>query len=161
MLVSEFDALPADATAAALTEVCASPAWARALVAGRPYRSRAALLTHADAVLAGLGEDEVDAALAGHPRIGERPTHTSSRREQLGVVGADAEVLAALAAGNRAYEDRFGHVYLVCASGRSAEDLLAVLHTRLGNDPATERGVLRGELAAINRLRLELLLAER
>ena len=99
-------------------------------------------------------------ALAGHPRIGERCAHASSRREQSGVAGAGAQVLDALAAGNRAYEERFGHVYLVCANGRPAGELLAVLRGRLGNDPATERRVLRAELREINRLRLERLLEE-
>jgi 2-oxo-4-hydroxy-4-carboxy-5-ureidoimidazoline decarboxylase len=69
-------------------------------------------------------------------------------------VSGDA-TLAALAEGNREYEARFGHVYLVCASGRSGEELLAVLRSRLGNDPATERRVVRAELGKINRLRLE------
>jgi 2-oxo-4-hydroxy-4-carboxy-5-ureidoimidazoline decarboxylase len=76
------------------------------------------------------------------------------------VAGADADVLAGLAEGNRVYEQRFGHVYLVCASGRSAEELLAVLRGRLDNDPVTERAVVRAELAAINRLRLDQLLGE-
>jgi 2-oxo-4-hydroxy-4-carboxy-5-ureidoimidazoline decarboxylase len=76
------------------------------------------------------------------------------------VAGADPTVLAALADGNRAYEERFGHVYLVCATGRSAEELLDVLRTRLGNDPATERAVALGELAAINRLRIARLFGE-
>jgi 2-oxo-4-hydroxy-4-carboxy-5-ureidoimidazoline decarboxylase len=74
------------------------------------------------------------------------------------VAGASPEVLAALAEGNRAYEERFGHVYLVCASGRSAEDLLSTLRSRLGNDPGEERAVALAELAAINRLRLGRLL---
>ena len=73
---------------------------------------------------------------------------------------ADAAVLAELADGNRLYEQRFGHVYLVCADGRPATELLAVLHGRLGNDPATERRVLRGELARINAIRLDRMLAE-
>lgn len=74
------------------------------------------------------------------------------------MAGASPEVLAALAEGNRAYEERFGHVYLVCASGRSAEDLLSTLRSRLGNDPGEERAVALAELAAINRLRLGRLL---
>ncbi|WP_281376118.1 2-oxo-4-hydroxy-4-carboxy-5-ureidoimidazoline decarboxylase, partial [Pseudonocardia pini] len=88
------------------------------------------------------------------PRIGDRAAEGTARREQAGVAGASAEVLDALAAGNRAYEERFGYVYLVCAAGRSAVELLDTLHARLGNDPAAERLVALGELAAINRLRL-------
>jgi 2-oxo-4-hydroxy-4-carboxy-5-ureidoimidazoline decarboxylase len=160
MQMVEFDRLPAAEAEAALLACCASPDWARQLAADRPYGSEDALLARADAVLAGLGEAQVDLALAGHPRIGERPLHASSVREQAGMAGADAETLAALAAGNRAYEERFGHVYLVCADGRPATELLAVLHARLGNDPATERVVLRGELGKINRIRLTRMLAE-
>jgi 2-oxo-4-hydroxy-4-carboxy-5-ureidoimidazoline decarboxylase len=158
MRMAEFDALPAVDAAAALRECCAAPEWARRLAAGRPYGSAPALLDRADAVLADLDEDQVDLALAGHPRIGERPVHAASVREQSGVAGAADEVRAALAAGNRAYEQRFGHVYLVCADGRPAADLLAVLRSRLDNDPATERAVLRAELAKINRIRLARLL---
>ncbi|MDO3638429.1 2-oxo-4-hydroxy-4-carboxy-5-ureidoimidazoline decarboxylase, partial [Mycolicibacterium arseniciresistens] len=88
------------------------------------------------------------------PRIGGRADNAASAREQAGVLAAGDDVRAELAAKNQAYELRFGHVYLVCASGRSAEDLLAVLTDRLTNDAATERRVLRKELAEINRLRL-------
>lgn len=160
MLLSEFDTLPPDDAARVLGEVCSSPGWVSRLVEARPYGSLDALIARAADVLAGLDETEVDDALAGHPRIGERCAHASSRREQSGVAGAGAQVLDALATGNRAYEERFGHVYLVCANGRPAGELLAVLRGRLGNDPATERRVLRAELREINRLRLERLLEE-
>ena len=76
----------------------------------------------------------------------------ASAREQSGVTGQD--VRSALAEGNRAYEAKFGHIYLVCAAGRSGEELLAVLRARLDNDPSTERQVMRTELSKINRLRL-------
>jgi 2-oxo-4-hydroxy-4-carboxy-5-ureidoimidazoline decarboxylase len=152
--LAAFDALPERDAALELTSVCAAPDWARQVAAGRPYASLDALLARADEVLAGLAEPQVDAALAGHPRIGERAAALSSRREQSRVTSAATEVLDALVEGNREYEERFGHVYLVRADGRSAEELLAVLRDRLGNDPATERRVLRGELAKINRLRL-------
>jgi 2-oxo-4-hydroxy-4-carboxy-5-ureidoimidazoline decarboxylase len=160
MRMAEFDRLPAAQARAALLDCCAAPDWADRLVAARPYGAPAALLARADAVLAELDEEQVDRALAGHPRIGERSAHASSVREQAGVAGAADDVRAALAAGNRAYEDRFGHVYLVCADGRSADELLAVLQARLGNDPATERAVLRTELAKINRIRLTRLLED-
>ena len=107
--------------------------------------------------LAALSETDVDEALAGHPRIGERGGATS-QREQSAVRGE--ETLAALAAGNRTYEERFGHVYLVAASGRSGEELLDVLRSRLLNDRDTERRVVRAELGTINRLRLDRLLEE-
>lgn len=160
MRLEEFDAAAEARATDALLACCASPGWARDVARGRPYGSVAALLGRAEAVLAELDEGEVDRALAGHPRIGERSTHAASRREQGGVATAGATVLDALAAGNRAYEERFGHVYLVCADGRPAEELLAVLHERLGNDPAVERRVLRGELARINAIRLTRMLAD-
>ena len=93
-------------------------------------------------------------SLAGHPRIGDRNASGTAGHEQAAVADAGADVHAALAQGNAAYEARFGHVYLVCASGRSAEDLLATLHARLTNDASTERAVALGELTAINRIRI-------
>lgn len=143
----------------ALFEVCSSPIWARRVLAGGPFPDIEAVLDRADRVLAELPDAELDAALDGHPRIGDRPDNPSSQREQAGVADADAAVKAELAEKNRQYEDRFGYVYLVCASGRSAEELLAILTDRLGNDPETERRVMRNELAKINRLRLQRLLS--
>jgi 2-oxo-4-hydroxy-4-carboxy-5-ureidoimidazoline decarboxylase len=143
-----------------LLEVCSSPLWAQRVLTGGPFRDAEALLGHADRVLAGLPDAEIDAALEGHPRIGGRADNPTSAREQAGVTHADDHVLAQLAAKNRDYEDKFGYVYLVCASGRSAEELLAVLTERLANDPETERRVMRTELMKINRLRLQRLLAE-
>jgi 2-oxo-4-hydroxy-4-carboxy-5-ureidoimidazoline decarboxylase len=160
MRMVEFDALPVAAAEAALLECCAAPQWARRLAADRPYGTLPSLLDQVDAVLAALPEDEVDLALAGHPRIGERAVHAASAREQSGMAEATDDVRTAIAAGNRAYEARFGHVYLVCADGRPAAELLAVLHSRLDNDPATERAVLRTELGKINRIRLARLLAD-
>ncbi|WP_378734376.1 2-oxo-4-hydroxy-4-carboxy-5-ureidoimidazoline decarboxylase [Nocardia brasiliensis] len=158
--LARFHALPESAATEALLVCCSSPAWARALVAGRPYATVDAVLDAADAVLAELPESEIDRALAGHPRIGERPDTAASAREQAGVADAQDAVRSALAEGNRAYEERFGHIYLVCASGRSGSELLAILEARLGNDRETERRVMRTELAKINRLRLRALLAE-
>jgi 2-oxo-4-hydroxy-4-carboxy-5-ureidoimidazoline decarboxylase len=143
-----------------LFEVCSSTIWARRVLADAPFRNADALLDRADRILAELPDAEVDAALDGHPRIGARADNPSSAQEQARVVHADEDVLARLAVRNREYEDRFGYVYLVCASGRSAEELLAILTERLDNDPETERRVMRSELAKINRLRLQRLMSE-
>ncbi|KIA64844.1 2-oxo-4-hydroxy-4-carboxy-5-ureidoimidazoline decarboxylase [Nocardia vulneris] len=156
--LARFDALPRDAAIEALLACCSSPQWARALAAGRPYSSIGAVLDTADTVLAGLPEAEIDRALAGHPRIGARPHSAASAREQAGVADAPEEVHAALAAGNRAYEQRFGYRYLVYASGSTGSELLALLQDRLHHDAETERRVMRTELAKINRLRLRGLL---
>lgn len=152
-----LDALsPVDAERELLA-CCASPRWAAEVTARRPFGSADALQAAARDALV---DADLDDAMAGHPRIGDRSAAGSSRHEQGAVTTAADATLDALAAGNRAYEERFGHVYLVCASGRSAEDLLATLHDRLGNDPATERAVALAELAAINRIRLDRFLEE-
>lgn len=143
-----------------LFHVCSSTIWARRVLAGAPFRDAEALYDRADRALAELPDTEIDAALDGHPRIGARPDNPSSAREQAGVSAAAGDVRAELAARNAAYEDRFGYVYLVCASGKSAQELLAILTERLQNDPDTERRVMRSELGKINRLRLERLLSE-
>jgi 2-oxo-4-hydroxy-4-carboxy-5-ureidoimidazoline decarboxylase len=155
--LDRFNALAADEAERELLTVCAAPRWSAEVVAGRPFASVDAL--HAAAERA-LTDADLDGAMAGHPRIGDRAAGGRSRREQSVVASGAPDVLDALAVGNRAYEDRFGHVYLVCAAGRSAEDLLATLHRRLGNDATTERAVALAELAAINRIRLGLLVTE-
>ncbi len=145
-----------------LFEVCSSTIWARRVLAGGPFRDPDALFDRADRVLAELPDAELEAALDGHPRIGASvsPAHRpNSAREQARVADADAAVKAELVEKNRKYEDTFGYVYLVCATGRTAEELLAILTERLDNDPDTERRVMRSELAKINRLRLERLLS--
>jgi 2-oxo-4-hydroxy-4-carboxy-5-ureidoimidazoline decarboxylase len=139
-----------------LLACCASRTWAREVAAGWPYPSKAALVAAGEAALARLSWDDVLEALAAHPRIGERPAGDSreaewSRREQAGVTGADAALVEA----NVAYEQRFGHVFLIFASGRNVAEMLAAATERLGNDPATERAVVREELRRIVRLRLE------
>ena len=132
-----------------LFEVCSSTIWARRVLAGGPFRDAEALFDRADRVLAELPDAELDAALDGHPRIGAKADNPSSAREQARVADAADAVKAELAEKNRAYDDKFGYVYLVCASGRTAEELLAILTDRLDNDPETERRVMRSELAKL------------
>lgn len=143
-----------------LYEVCSSPIWARRVLTGGPFRDADALFHRADRVLAELPDAELDAALDGHPRIGAKADNASSAREQAKVADADVAIKAELAEKNRVYEETFGYVYLVCASGRTAEELLEILTDRLDNDSDTERRVMRAELAKVNRLRLERLLSK-
>jgi 2-oxo-4-hydroxy-4-carboxy-5-ureidoimidazoline decarboxylase len=133
------------------------------MISGRPYRSREALTAASDGVLATLGWPDIEQALAGHPRIGARPQPESpggdreaawSRQEQSGTRDAGTDVQAGLRAGNAAYEERFGRVFLICATGMSATSMLAALQARFGHDPATELEVVRDELIKIVRLRL-------
>ena len=160
--VQEFNRLAADAARQALRRCCSSSLWVDAVHAGRPYANIESLLAASDAAVAALGETDMGEALAGHPRIGERWAASAgdpepagwSRQEQAGVTGADDELRRALAGGNAAYEQRFGHIYLACATGRDAAELLAFLHSRLGNDRETEWGVVASELAKINKIRL-------
>jgi 2-oxo-4-hydroxy-4-carboxy-5-ureidoimidazoline decarboxylase len=155
-----FDRLTDRQRMSLLFGVCSSTIWVRRVLAGGPFRDVDALLDRADRVLTELPDGEIDAALDGHPRIGAKADNASSAREQARVADADEDVRAQLAIKNREYDAKFGYVYLVCASGRSAEELLAILTDRLHNDAETERRVMRSELAKINRLRLELLLSE-
>jgi 2-oxo-4-hydroxy-4-carboxy-5-ureidoimidazoline decarboxylase len=142
----------------ALYQCCTSCIWAIRVAAGRPFPDEEALYERSDLILAELTEADLDEALDGHPRIGDRPTNTSSAREQSGVAGADESILTQLRECNAEYEEKFGHVYLVFADGRPAADLLAILRERMNNDPETERRVMRMELAKINRRRLRVML---
>lgn len=156
--LAAFNTMRDDEVIEALLACCSSWTWAQHIRDGRPYAEMSELLDAAGDALEAMSEDDLDEALAGHPRIGERTasTHSAwSSQEQAGVAGAADQVQAELAAANREYEQRFGHVYLVCASGRSADELLAILRGRLGNDSATERQVMRAELGKINRIRLD------
>ncbi|MEU6742460.1 2-oxo-4-hydroxy-4-carboxy-5-ureidoimidazoline decarboxylase [Streptosporangium sandarakinum] len=167
-----FNALGAAGAEAGLLACCASPVFAREVAARRPYRDLAALESAVEAAVLGLPWPEVLTALAAHPRIGEPPRDGGaasgaggreaswSRREQSGAAGADPAVLAALAEGNRAYEARFGHIYLVRAAGLTAGEMLDRLRARLRNDEETERDVVRAELAGIARLRVARLLED-
>ncbi|MEO3871518.1 2-oxo-4-hydroxy-4-carboxy-5-ureidoimidazoline decarboxylase [Nonomuraea sp. B12E4] len=166
---------PAEAEAELLA-CCHSRAFAAEVAARRPFRDVGGLSAAAVAAVRGLGWADVLEALAAHPRIGERAGGAGraaawSRQEQSGLdepglgesgpgesgpgeSGSAEELRTALAGHNRAYEARFGHVYLVCATGLTGGQLLAGLRERLGNDEETERGVVRHELAEITRLRI-------
>jgi 2-oxo-4-hydroxy-4-carboxy-5-ureidoimidazoline decarboxylase len=156
--VESFNRLSERQAIHALYECCTSRIWAIRVAAGRPFSDEEALFERADLILAELTESDLDEALEGHPRIGDRPTNSSSASEQSGVAGADESVLTQLKECNAAYEKKFGHVYLVFADGRPAAELLAILRERMNNDPETERRVMRMELAKINRRRLRLML---
>jgi 2-oxo-4-hydroxy-4-carboxy-5-ureidoimidazoline decarboxylase len=140
----------------------ASISWANRVAAGRPYAGLAQLLEACESAWSELAPDEWLAAIKGHPRIGEGGGHApkSSEREQSVVSAAPPDTLAALAAENRAYEARFGHVFMISASGLTADDVLAALRHRLRNDPETEADMAAGELRKITRLRLERMLSE-
>jgi len=156
--LQEFNSAPAGELRPALAACCDVPRWVDGVLARRPYGDLAALTAVADQSLRELDDSEVDRALQAHPRIGDRPQGAGtesawSRKEQSGV-GDDPEVRKALAEGNREYEDRFGRVFLICATGLSAQQMLDNLRRRLGNDESTEAAVVHEELRKIALLRL-------
>jgi 2-oxo-4-hydroxy-4-carboxy-5-ureidoimidazoline decarboxylase len=164
--LKSFNELPAAAAREVLLACCAAPAWADGMLAGRPYGSPADAVRESAGIVTGLTVPQLRQALDGHPRIGEQPVNGQrslhqqwSEREQSGASAATAPIKAGLAAGNREYEQRFGHIYLVCASGRTGQELLELLRSRLGNDDQAEWDVVRSELAKINEIRLRRLLA--
>jgi 2-oxo-4-hydroxy-4-carboxy-5-ureidoimidazoline decarboxylase len=156
--LEHLNALPADVAQRQLLACCSSARWATEVASGRPFASASEVLARSDLSCAGLSQADLEEALAGHPRIGDRPRPGWSKGEQAGVQAAGRVTAEALAEGNAAYEHRFGHIYLVCATGRSGAELLALLRERLGNDPAAEWDVVRRELANINQIRLRKLL---
>ena len=130
------------------------------MAAGRPYQNVDRLLDAAERAWSELKPADWLQAFAAHPRIGERggDAPATSEREQSSVMQAPSRTLAALAAENREYEARFGHVFLIAARGRSAEDILHDLRRRMSNDPGTELEVAAAEQRKIARLRLLALL---
>ena len=131
-------------------------------MARRPFGRDAKLLAVARVEWFGLTEVDWLEAFSQHPRIGDRAalearfpgTHDLSSKEQAGVGAANADVLTALAEGNQAYADKFGFTFIVCATGKSAEEMLQLLRDRLTNDRATELRIAAEEQARITLLRL-------
>jgi 2-oxo-4-hydroxy-4-carboxy-5-ureidoimidazoline decarboxylase len=161
--LARFNGMPVDVATARLRECCAATQWVSAMVEGRPYEARSALGRRSEAVLEALDWAGVRQALDAHPRIGERVSGvgreaTWSRREQAATANSTEQTKAELVEANRAYEERFGHVFLIFATGRTDVEMLAAAHERLGNDETTERTIVRGELGRIVALRLERML---
>jgi 2-oxo-4-hydroxy-4-carboxy-5-ureidoimidazoline decarboxylase len=153
--LARFNALEEHAALAALHEVCASTAWARRLLAARPYPTPDDLYATGDAAAAGLTPADLEEAMAGHPPIGRpKPGDPASAREQSGMAGAPEGLKAEMLELNLAYQERFGHVFLICATGRTGEQLRDAVRERLGNAPEREREIVRTELGKINRIRL-------
>jgi allantoicase len=140
--------------ASQLRTVCASDRWIEAMAAARPFGSWEAMVETASRIWFGLDANDWLEAFAAHPRIGDRKPGWSSQ-EQSGTRGATDETMRALAEGNRAYEEKHGFVYLVCATGKSADEMRANLEQRLTNDRETELRNAAAEHARITELRLE------
>ncbi len=154
-----FSTAPARDAEREVLACCASRAFAKAIADGRPYRDRAALLDAVDAAFDALTWDDIVEIMNGHPRIGDRAASGGmSTAEQSGAAAASDQVRQGLVEGNLAYEKRFGHIFLICATGLSGREMLSKLRTRLGNDQDAERTVVRAELLQITQLRMTKLL---
>ncbi len=157
-VAQHLNALTPEACGAALVQCCGAQRWVKRMIAERPYRDDRHLFAIARRVWTALTPVDWLEAFAAHPRIGERGTSTWSRHEQAGMDGAEATTRQALAESNREYERRFGHIFLICASGRTAQEMLAELQRRLTNDPDEELLVAAEEQAKITELRLRKLI---
>jgi len=179
MTLEELNRLPLEQARAALERCCGARAWVEDMCAARPWRDREALLAAAERVADALEREDWLEAFAHHPRIGDRESLRAkyasapagagevqrsaaawARAEQHGASAASEVTLDALAEGNRAYERRFGYIFIVCATGKSADEMLALLRARLANDADVELSNAAREQRAITRLRLEKLVSE-
>ncbi|MFG3526934.1 2-oxo-4-hydroxy-4-carboxy-5-ureidoimidazoline decarboxylase [Streptomyces sp. NPDC047917] len=159
--LARFNTLADDEATTALHEVCACAAWGREILSRRPYATAEALLSASDAITAALTTEELADAMAGHPPIGRpKPGDPASSREQRGMAGATEELKAEMLELNLAYQERFGHVFLICATGATGEQMRDAVKSRIGNSPEQERGIVRTELGRINRIRLTRLVTE-
>lgn len=160
MLLDEFNRADRGDAIAVLRPCVDVTRWCEVIADGRPYDSVDDLVVEAAAAADPFTAEEIEAALAHHPRIGERADGDSreealSRSEQTGVDPADAEVQQALREGNRRYEEQFGRVFLIRAAGRSAQEILSALRDRLQNDAVAEERIVAGQLREIALLRLK------
>ncbi|MGW1594353.1 2-oxo-4-hydroxy-4-carboxy-5-ureidoimidazoline decarboxylase [Streptomyces sp. NPDC002343] len=159
--LARFNDLEEREALAALHEACASTEWARRLLATRPYATPEDLYTASDAAMAELSAADLAQAMAGHPPIGRpKPGDPTSAREQRGMAGASEELKAEMLDLNLAYQEKFGHVFLICATGRTGEQMRDAVKERIGNSPEREREIVRTELGKINRIRLARLVEE-
>jgi OHCU decarboxylase len=156
MTLAEFNSVPRYRAEAELIEACGSRAWVRAIAGRRPFQGFDRLLRAASEVWWSLDGPDWREAFAAHPKIGERKAISPvSAQEQSGMRGAAHETIMSLDQANREYLAKFGHIFIVCASGKSAGEMLAIVRSRLPNSPEQEIRVAAGEQQKITRLRLE------
>jgi OHCU decarboxylase len=155
MTIDALNHLEREAAEAAFTRCCGSTAWARSMAAARPFASLDALVRAGDVIWRALAPGDWLEAFAAHPKIGEQARGPSwSDREQSGMQTAGDDLRRRLAAGNEDYQSRFGYIFIVCATGKTAAEMLAALEDRLTNDPAVELRVAAEEQRKIAGLRL-------
>jgi allantoicase len=151
--LTRWNAMSAEEAESGMLACCGSKRWARKMAEARPFSGEDELFANADRIFRDLSAEDWLEAFAAHPKIGERASGEAAT-EQAGARGASPETLAALARANREYEERFGYIFIVCASGRSAEEMLDLCRRRLHNAAAEELKVAAEEQRMITRLRL-------
>lgn len=165
--IARLDAASSDEAASTLMRCCGSTRWAKGMVAARPFRTAERLFEAAESAWSKTGPEDWREAFSHHPRIGdmdrlrERFARTAdwSTQEQGGLSGASDEVLRTLADANREYEARFGFIFLICATGKTAQQFLEALRARLHHAPDEELKIAAAEQAKITRIRLEKLVS--
>lgn len=166
MTVTDLNELPAQSVLAELVRCCGSSRWVEGMLRRRPFKNREYVFSVADDVWRNLKTGDWKEAFSHHPKIGDvesmRAKFADTRKwaegEQSGVSEANDKTLARLAEGNRMYEEKFGYIFIVCATGKSANEMLLLLQQRLPNDHETEIHIAAAEQAKITRLRLDKLL---
>jgi len=168
MTIQEFNNLPADKTFEELFKCCGSTTWAKQLASKKPFESKTSLLHNSDWIWQNCTVRDGLEAFTHHPKIGDlkslekkfASTKDWAGGEQAGVNSATQNTLIALAEGNEAYFKKFGYIFIVCATGKTAEEMLALLNARLTNDTSTEIKIAMGEQNKITHIRLEKLINE-
>jgi len=158
MTLMELNRLPDTRAEAELTRCCASHRWVHLMTAERPFGNSQVLSAVAQRLWWSLAAADWLEAFAAHPRIGEQATSTWSAQEQARAMETGDDAHARLAVGNRAYEKRFGYTFIVCATDKSAEEILSILEQRLLNEPADELQIAADEQRKITELRLNKLI---
>src|SRR2546430_1149825 len=166
--VNRLNDLSANDAHTEFLKCCGSTKWARAMTDARPFVSKEELFAKADDISSSLKDEDWLEAFRAHPKIGEKKAATVqshqeqkwSAQEQSGVTEASAGTISQLAERNREYEDRFGFIFIICASGKSSDEMLAILNSRIENDPQTELRIASGEQREITSLRLQKLLTK-
>jgi 2-oxo-4-hydroxy-4-carboxy-5-ureidoimidazoline decarboxylase len=166
-ILVRWQGLPPEQAAAEILSCCGSPAWAAQLAARRPFADEPSLFAAADECWQHLPEADWLEAFRSHPRIGEQHPQNKttaasaswSRSEQSQMKEADAAILLRMREGHREYEQRFGRIFIVCASGKQPAEMLSILERRLTNDPAQELLESAAQQQQIMQLRLRKWLA--
>lgn len=166
MNLEELNKLSKETLTEELIKCCGSHTWANALAKETPFSSKEELMNKSDEIWSNVAKEDILEAFLHHPKIGDieslskkfANTKAWAEGEQSGVNSANMEVLEALAKGNKDYEEKFGYIFIVCATGKTASEMLEILQARLPNEPEKELAIASNEQNKITKIRLEKLL---